>query len=142
MGLLDRPPSGELNGATMSTVPPGPLVGVEPYVASLADIGVTPHWVVTPRGTAPLAGSEWWLADRGAWTQQIPVWAIILAIVFFPLGLLFLLCKESKWSGWLEVTVRSGGLVHVAAIAVPSLEAQNAHATVERIRALAAEAAR
>lgn len=126
----------------MTTVPPGPLVGIEPYVASVGDIGVTPHWVVTPRGTAPLAGSEWWLVERGAWTQQIPVWAIILAVLFFPLGLLFLLCKEQKWSSWLEVTVRSGALVHVSALAVPSFEAQNAHPTVDRIRALAAEAVR
>lgn len=124
------------------SVQPGQLVGTEPYVASVADIGVTRHWVVTPRGAAPLAGSEWWIADRGAWSQQIPVWAIILAIVFFPLGLLFLLCKESKWSGWLEVTVRSGALVHTAVLAVPSYEAQNAHAAVDRIRALAAEAGR
>lgn len=124
------------------SVPSGPLVGVEPYVASVADIGVTQHWVVTPRGTAPLAGSEWWLADRGAWTQQIPVWAIVLAIVLFPLGLLFLLCKETTWSGWLEVTVRSGALVYVAALPVPSYEAQHAHAAVDRIRALAAAAGR
>jgi hypothetical protein len=124
------------------SVPPGPLVAVEPFVASVADIGVTQHWVVTPRGTAPLAGSEWWLADRGAWTQQIPVWAIVLAIVLFPLGLLFLLCKEPKWSGWLEVTVRSGGLVYAAALPAPSYEAQNAHAAVDRIRALAAAAGR
>jgi hypothetical protein len=122
------------------SVPPSSLVGVEPYVASVADIGVTQHWVVTPRGTAPLAGSEWWIADRGAWTQQIPVWAIILAIVLFPLGLLFLLCKEVKWSGWLEVTVRSGALVYVAALPVPSYEAAGAHAAVDRIRALAAGA--
>lgn len=126
----------------MSTFPPAPLVGVEPYVASVGDIGVTPHWVVTPRGSAPLAGSEWWVVDRGAWTQRIPVWAIILAVVLFPLGLLFLLCKETVWSGWLEVTVRSGALVHSAMVAVPSFEAQQAHATVDRIRALAAEAAR
>lgn len=125
----------------MSTVPPGPMVGVEPYVASLGDIGVTPHWVVTPRGSAPLAGSEWWVVDRSGWTQRIPVWAIILAIVFFPLGLLFLLCKETVWTGWLEVTVRSGALVHTAMLAVPSLEAQQAPVTVDRIRALAAEAA-
>lgn len=124
------------------SLPPGPPVGVEPYVASVADIGVTQHWVVTPRGTAPLAGSEWWLTDRGAWTQQIPVWAIVLAIVLFPLGLLFLLVKETKWSGWLEVTVRSGALVYVAALPVPSFEAANAHATVDRIRALAAAAGR
>lgn len=123
------------------SVPPVPLVGVEPYVVSLGDIGVTPHWVVTPRGTAPLAGSEWWVVDRGAWSQRIPVWAIILAVVFFPLGLLFLLCKESTWSGWVEVTVRAGALVHVTALPVPSFEAQNAAAIVDRIRALAAAAA-
>lgn len=124
----------------MSSVPPGPVVGVEPYLASVADIGVTEHWVVTPRGAAPLAGSQWWLTDRGAWTQQIPVWAIVLAIVLFPLGLLFLLVKEPKWAGWLEVTVRSGELVYAAALPAPSYEAAAAHAAVDRIRALAASA--
>lgn len=41
--------------------PPG-TPGFEPYVASVGDIGVTPSWVVTPRGSAPLAGSQWWVA--------------------------------------------------------------------------------
>lgn len=120
--------------------PPG-TPGFEPYVASVGDIGVTPSWVVTPRGSAPLAGSQWWVAERGAWSQQIPVWAIVLAILLFPLGLLFLLCKEPKWNSWLEVTVESGALVHVAVLAVPSVEAQWAHATVDRIRSLAVNAA-
>jgi hypothetical protein len=33
-------------------------------------------------------------------------------ILFFPLGLLFLLVKETRATGWLEVTVRSGPFVH------------------------------
>lgn len=119
---------------------PYPAPPAEPYLANVGDIGVTAHWVVTPHGTVPLAGSEWWLAERGGWTRHIPIWAIVLAVVFFPLGLLFLLCKEQRWTSWLEVTVRSGAFVHATTLAVPSHEAANAPAAVDYVRGLAAAA--
>ena len=109
----------------------------EPYLLTIGDIGVTPSWVVTPRGTVPLLGSQWWVAERSGWRQQIPVWAIVLAVLLFPLGLLFLLVKEPRLQTWLEVTVRSAGVVHQAAVAVPSVEAAQVPGKVAHVRDLA-----
>jgi hypothetical protein len=35
------------------------------------------------------------------------VWAIVLAILFFPIGLLFLCARTNVTTGWLEVNVRT-----------------------------------
>jgi hypothetical protein len=123
------------------TVTPRPAPPVEPHLLQIGDIGVTRSWVVTPWGYAPLARSEWFVVDRTAWTQAIPVWAIVLAILFFPLGLLFLLVKETRATGWLEVTVRSGTLVHQVAIPAGTVAAAGVHPQVAYARHLAGVAA-
>ena len=83
----------------------------------IGDIGVTQHWVVTPNGTAPLAGSQWIMRDGTRLEERIPAFAIVLAVIFAfacLLGLLFLLIKERTMVGYVEVTVRSGSVYHVA----------------------------
>ncbi|MEP1122437.1 MAG: hypothetical protein ABJH68_00935 [Ilumatobacter sp.] len=88
----------------------------EQFVLTIGDIGVSPSWVVTPNGTAPLRESQWTVQDRTFVTQTTPTWAIVMAvlgIVFCLLGLLFLIVKENQTSGYTEVTVRSGNLFHV-----------------------------
>lgn len=88
----------------------------EQFVLSIGDIGVSPTWVVTPNGTAPLRDSQWTVQDRTFTQQTTPTWAIVMAvlgIVFCLLGLLFLLVKESQTAGYIEVTVRSGNVFHV-----------------------------
>lgn len=120
------------------TVTPRPAP--ESTLLQIGDIAVTRSWVVTPRGYAPLAGSEWFVVDRTAWTQEIPVWAIVLAIVLFPLGLLFLLVKETRATGWLEVTVRSGAFVHQVAIPAGTGAASGVHPQVAFARQLAGQA--
>ena len=127
----------------MSALPPVPYhagPAPEPYLVTIGDVGVTQHWVVTPRGSAPVTGSQWWLAERAAWVQQIPVWAVVLAVVLFPIGLLFLLVKEPRYSSWLDVTVQSDGLVHTTAVAAQSFEATQLAARVDYVRRLAAGA--
>lgn len=94
-----------------------PLPGQpEQVVLTIGDIGVSPTWVVTPNGTAPLRDSQWTVQDR-TFTQQVtPTWAIVMAvlgIVFCLLGLLFLIVKEDKITGYVEVTVRSNNVFHV-----------------------------
>ena len=123
----------------MSALPSYPAV--EPYLVQIGDIGVTQHWVVTPRGSAELAGSEWFVGDRAVWSQAIPVWAIVLAVVLFPIGLLFLLVKEPRLQGWREVTITSGQLVHVVALPVGTVAAQQVPAQVEYVRQLSQHAA-
>jgi hypothetical protein len=95
----------------------------DPIVLTIGDIGVTRHWVVTPNGTARLAGSQWIGRDMTRTDTRIPPWAIVLAIVFFLaclLGLLFLVVKERTISGHFEVSVTSGTLYHVTQIPVSS----------------------
>lgn len=95
--------------------------GHDPIVLTVGDIGITRHWVVTPNGSAPLAGSQWIARDMTRTETKIPTWAIVLAIVFAFLcliGLLFLLVKEKQTTGHFEVSVRSGSLYHVTQIPV------------------------
>ena len=49
----------------------------------------------------------------------MPAYAIVLAVIFFfacLLGLLFLLVKERKTTGYIQVTVNSGGRYHATMI--------------------------
>ena len=109
----------------MTSVPPVPG-RPEQLVITIGDIGVSPSWVVTPNGTAPLAGSQWIVQDRTLTQRSIPTYAIVLAIIFALaclLGLLFLLIKEERITGYVEVTVRSGNLFHGTQIPAQSPQA-------------------
>lgn len=105
-------------------MPPTPAAP-EPVLAQLGDIVLSQHWITTPCGSAPLAGAQWSAVDRALPTERIPVWAIVLAVVLFPLGLFFLLVKETRWEGWIEVTVRAPGLAHTTRL--PYSPAASAH---------------
>ena len=88
----------------------------EQYVLLIGDIGVSPSWVVTPHGTAPLHGSQWSVRDWTSTREAIPTWAIVMAVLgaaFCLLALLFLLVKEPQTTGFVEVSVRAGGVFHV-----------------------------
>lgn len=109
----------------MASVPPPPGQS-EQFVITIGDIGVSPSWVVTPNGTAPLAGSQWIVQDRTFTQRSIPAYAIVLAVIFAIfclLGLLFLLIKEDRVTGYVEVTVRSGNLFHATQIPAQSPQA-------------------
>jgi hypothetical protein len=93
--------------------PTGP--GGEPVLLTVGDIVVTPQHVIVPQGRFPVRGTTWTVQDSSVVTDQIPVYAIVLAIVFalFCLvGLLFLLIKEKRYSGFIWVTVVGDGLHH------------------------------
>ncbi len=98
----------------MTAVPPTPSQP-EQFVLTIGDIGVSPSWIVTPNGTAPLRGSQWTVQDWTYTRQAIPTWAIVVAVigaVVCLLGLLFLLVKEPRTDGFVEVTVRSDHVFH------------------------------
>ncbi len=103
---------------------PGPQYGhpaPSGYLYQVGDIGVTADSIVTYRGTAPLAGSTWLALDHSKVENKIPVWAIVMAVVFASLcliGLLFLLVKEEQTTGFVEVRVQSGQFWHVTHIRV------------------------
>ncbi|WP_329382779.1 hypothetical protein [Streptomyces sp. NBC_01716] len=88
--------------------------GGQPLV-SIGDITVMNDGIVTPSGTLPLRGAVWNATDMSRTEEKIPTHAIILAVIFFLfclLGLLFLLMKEKKTTGFIQVTVTSGGKHH------------------------------
>lgn len=84
-------------------------------VLSIGDITVMSDAVVTPSGTMPLKGAVWTATDMSRTEEKIPAHAIVLAIVFAMfclIGLLFLLMKEKRTVGFVQVTVASGGRHH------------------------------
>ncbi|MFF0446973.1 hypothetical protein ACFYT4_11240 [Streptomyces sp. NPDC004609] len=104
----------------MHTPPPGG--GGVPLV-SIGDITVLQDTIVTPAGTMPLKGAVWNATDMSRYEEKIPTHAIVLAIVFFIfclLGLLFLLMKEKVTTGFIQVTVTSGGRHHSTMIPAQS----------------------
>jgi hypothetical protein len=94
--------------------PPVPQVQEPPLVA-IGDITVTQNFVIVPHGRFPLRGTTWTVQDSTHTTETIPAYAIVLAIIFFffcLLGLLFLLIKDTRHSGFVSVTVVGDGLYH------------------------------
>ncbi|MBT2441279.1 hypothetical protein J7E93_14400 [Streptomyces sp. ISL-36] len=98
--------------------PPVPQGGGAPLL-SLGDITVVGDQIITPAGAMPLKGAVWNAMDMSRTEEKIPTVAIVLAIIFALLcliGLLFLLMKEKHTTGFIQVTVTSGGRHHTTMI--------------------------
>ncbi|MBK3572998.1 hypothetical protein JHN63_03995 [Streptomyces sp. MBT65] len=99
-----------------------------PYSApmlTLGDIAINGDTIVSPAGPMPLRGAVWTATDMSRTEERIPPHAIVLAVVFFLLcfvGLLFLLMKERVTTGFVQVSVNSGGRHHSTMIPVQSRE--------------------
>jgi hypothetical protein len=105
--------------------PPQPLVAVPsgPVLVTIGDISVEQQRIVTPAGVLPTQGTNWSAMDMSRTEEKIPAWAIVLAIIFALaclLGLLFLLCKESRTTGFVQVTVQNGNRTHNTHVGVSS----------------------
>lgn len=117
--------------------------GSEQTLVQIGQITVTATTVHTPNGSFPLRGSQWVVNDHVYTTQKIATWAIVCAIVgFFCLtvfSLLFLLFKETKHSGFMEVAVsgaNGSGFVTQVPISSQAGSAQ-VHQQVNYARSLA-----
>ena len=91
----------------------------EQTLVTIGDIVVSQSWVVTPSGTQPVRDVIWNVSDMSTTTTNIPVWAIVCTVIFvwfLLLGLLFLLAKETKTQGMVQVTVQAPNFVHFAQI--------------------------
>lgn len=105
----------------MSTIEPDSQPGSDPLLVSIGDIGVSASWVITPSGTKPVGQVHWMFTDMSRTTEKIPTWAIICTVIFVWfcfLGLLFLLAKESRTEGHVQVIVQGPGLVHTVQLPV------------------------
>ncbi|MEU6883449.1 hypothetical protein [Streptomyces sp. NPDC046712] len=108
-----------LPGAPMPPQHPPVVQGGGAPLLSLGDITVMGDQIITPAGNMPLKGAVWNAMDMSRTEEKIPTVAIVLAIIFFVLcllGLLFLLMKEKQTTGFIQVTVTSGGRHHATMI--------------------------
>ncbi|GAA3391803.1 hypothetical protein [Streptomyces roseoviridis] len=116
------PPAYQPTLAAGVPVPPqhAPVpAGAGAPLLSLGDITVMGDQIMTPAGPMPLKGAVWNAMDMSRTEEKMPTVAIVLAIVFFLfclLGLLFLLMKEKRTTGFIQVTVTSGGRHHATMI--------------------------
>ena len=109
----------------------------EPILATLGDISVTHHWVQVPSGNYPIRGTTWTVQEHTHVEEKISTAGIVLAIIFVwvcLLGLLFLLMKERRTVGWVQVTVQGQGLYY--ATMLPALSGPHAHQFVNYARQL------
>ncbi|MBQ1040559.1 hypothetical protein [Micromonospora sp. C81] len=118
---------------TPMAVPPalaGYASGPEVVAVQIAEIAVSPPVIRTPAGVLPLAGATWHVADYWQREEKVATWALVCAIVgffcLFVLSLLFLLVKETRHHGTVQVTVTNGAQQYVARIPVAD-QAQVAH---------------
>jgi hypothetical protein len=133
----------ELGAVTADLPGPPPRFTVgEPVVARFGRITVTDTMVRTSTRSFPLRGSVWRTFDYWQTRRVTPEWAIVLAIVgffFMPfVSLLFLLVKEQRMSGVLQVAVWDGIRQHAVDLPVrSSLDLQNWRRQVDYVRSLA-----
>ena len=147
-GLPPQRPGGEIApyGATDGYLPadPGvPSLPNEPTLVTIGDIAATQTSVITPAGRFPIKGSVWTVSDMSRTEQSTPTWAVVVAILIFwwtcLLGLLFLLVKETKTTGHVQVTVQAGGSYHATQLPVSSRAfVPQIHQQVDYARSLAA----
>ncbi|MDQ1395055.1 MAG: hypothetical protein QOG64_314 [Acidimicrobiaceae bacterium] len=98
-----------------------PSPSAEPVLVTVGDIACTQHSVITPSGHYRLSGSTWIVTNQTTVTERIPPYAIVLAILFALaclLGLLFLLIKEKRIQGFMQVSVQGPGFYHATQIPV------------------------
>ncbi|MDX6252364.1 MAG: hypothetical protein QOF10_5724 [Kribbellaceae bacterium] len=94
-----------------------PVQGIPagPVLVTIGDIAVEQYRIVTPAGVMPTKGTNWSAMDMSRTEERIPGYAIVLAILFALaclLGLLFLLIKERRTTGFVQVTVQNGQRTH------------------------------
>ena len=109
--------------------------------ASLVQVGeiqATDTTVFTPVGSCPLKGAVFTMMDTHQETQVRPGWTIVVAILLFPFGLFALLCKDTKCSGYVNVTVQNAGFSFTTQVGV-AYQAQvwQTNDIVKYLRALA-----
>jgi hypothetical protein len=116
----------------------------EQWLATIGDISISQHWVLTPTGPHPIRGSAWTVTDMSHYQESISALGVVLAILFIwfcLLGLLFLLMKDRKMVGYIQVTVQGSGFHHSTMIpATGPHSVVGVHQMVNYARSLAAAA--
>ncbi|MFG1803095.1 hypothetical protein ACGFI4_23425 [Micromonospora carbonacea] len=121
-GAFSAPPAGPYPPALAAPLG-APQYGASSGMAvQIGEITVSPPEIRTPAGVLPLAGTQWHVADYWQTEQKVATWAIVCAVLgFFCLtifSLLFLLIKDTRHYGTVQVTVSNGPHQYVARIPV------------------------
>jgi hypothetical protein len=115
----------------------------EQVLATIGDIAITQHWLLTPAGTFPIRGTVWTVTDMSHWQERMAPLGIILAILFIWLcflSLFFLLMKERTVTGYIQVSVQGNGFHHSTLIPATQHSIPSAQQMVNYSRSLAAVA--
>ena len=114
----------------------------DPELATVGDIGVSQHWIMTPTGSYPIRGSVWTVSDMTHCQERMSTAGIVLCVIFVwfcLLGLLFLLMKDRVVTGYVQVTVYGDGFHYVTMIPAHSAGVlYNVNDSVDYARTLAA----
>ena len=123
--------------------PVGPPPGPGRCSVQLGEVTVSSTTIHTPSGEIPLRGSQWAVSDQWHSQQRIPAWAVVCAVLGFFLlcflSLLFLLAKETRYTGTVQVIITNGPRQYVVRIPVTDQRVvAHIHAQVNYARSLAA----
>jgi hypothetical protein len=119
----------------------------EPPLVTIGDIACTREEAITPSGTRPIGEVTWTFTNLSQTWQTTPTWAVICAIAGFfvvcVFSLFFLLAKEDKTQGWVQVAVQAPGFVHTTWLPVYSAhQVRDYMARVDYARSLSAASSR
>jgi len=108
---------------------------------TIGDVAISDHWLVSPAGTVPVAGTQWSTQHMWSTRRYLPGWAVVLCILtwwIFLLGFLWLLVREERTTGSILVTVTRPKFMHTMSFPVLTPgDAQRTEAAVARARQLA-----
>lgn len=100
----------------------------DPVLTTIGDISISQYSVTTPSGRFPIKGTTWTATDMSHTTQSISTTGIVLTVLSLAVfiwacglglfGLLFLLMKEEKTTGHVQVTVQANGMFHSTMVPV------------------------
>jgi hypothetical protein len=141
-GTTPSPPPPPTAAPVPDPAAPPPPMGVSGVLVTVGDMSCTQTEVITPNGRWPLDRTVWVVQNNTTTTESIPAYAIVLAVLFFLvclLGLLFLLIKERKTTGWMTVSVQGQGTYYATQIPVSTqLQVTDIESRVGYIRGLVA----
>jgi outer membrane biosynthesis protein TonB len=115
----------------------------QPIVARFGEISVSSTTIYTPTGEMPLRRSQWIATEQWQPHTKIPAWAIVMCVLTFfcipLLNFLFLLAKETYYTGTASISVSSAGRHYVAQMPVRNKrEMAGIQSQVNYVRSLAA----
>ncbi|GAA4150813.1 hypothetical protein [Actinomadura keratinilytica] len=117
--------------------------GNEQVLLTIGDMALTQTHVIVPHGRYPLNGTVWAVQDSTQVHEGIPPVAIVLTIIFVwfcLLGLLFLLMKQRRYTGFVTISVTGQGLYHTVQLPPGPESGAWAAQVVSQARSLAASA--